>query len=253
MSVLVEAGSDVADPDVLYPATVPDMAESGLHSLVRFLTYGALRGHFAGRPGCFVGQDRNLYYRPHPEAAFVVPDVFVCFGVDPSALEVSASYRLWDAGAPPAFVLEIASERTHRRDRQEKPAIYLEVGVDEYWRFDPTGGDLHTPILQGDRRIGGAWEPIPTVPDGGVRLRGLSRALGLDLHAEPRRLRLRDPRTGNWLADPEETRQQRDDARLALDVTRHERDAAEDRAEAAEAELAALRARLNDRDGATPR
>ncbi|MCY3951723.1 MAG: Uma2 family endonuclease [bacterium] len=255
MSVLAEV-----DPAVAYPATVPEMGEAPRHARAQFLAYGALSAHFAGRRDCFVGQDFNVYYRRAPDAAFVEPDVLVCFGVDPRALEEDFSYRIWDAGAPPSFVLEVASQRTHRRDREEKPGIYLEVGVGEYWRFDPTGGDLHTPALQGDRRVGDAWEPVEVAPDGEGRLRGRSRVLGLDLHAEERRLRFRDPRTGLWLPDPEDTRHALDENRHALDLTRQERDAAEaarraaeDRAEAAEAEVAALRARLNDQDGDTPR
>ena len=225
MSVLAEV-----DPAVAYPETVPEMAESGLHWQVRIQTYIALRDHFAGHPDCFVCSERNLYYRPQPNTAFVVPDLFVSFGVDPGALELDFSYRLWDAGAPPAFVLEIASEKTHNSDLNVKPAVYLEVGVGEYWRLDPTGGDYYTPALQGDRRAGDAWAPIAVDRDGDGRLRGHSAVLGLDLHAEPHRLRLRDPQTGLWLPDHDETRRQRD---------------------ATEAEVAALRARLNDQTGDT--
>ena len=229
------------DPAVAYPATVPEMGESGLHSQVRIQTYLALRDHFAGRAGCFVCTDRNVYYRPVPEVAFVVPDVFVSFGVDPGALELDFSYRIWDAGAPPRFVLEVASERTYRNDLDDKPGVYLEMGAEEYWRFDPTGGEFFAPMLQGDRRAGGAWEPIGTDREGGG-LVGRSEALGLDLRAEARRLRLRDPQTGLWLPDHDDTRRERDAAQARAT-------AAEDRATAAEAEVAALRTRLNDRDG----
>ena len=225
------------DPDVAYPAT-PTVPESSLHSLVRYLSYGALREHFLGRPGCYVGYDLNIYYRPRPNPAVVAPDVFVCFGVDSDALGLVASYRLWDVGTPPAFVLEIASEGTYDEDLQEKPAKYLEMGVTEYWRFDPTGGDLYTPVLQGDRRVGDLWQPVDVDTEDG-RLRGHSAVLALDLHAEEHRLRFRDPRGGDWLADPSETRRQRDAAEARAT-------AAEARATAAEAELIALRARLND-------
>ncbi|MCY3847010.1 MAG: Uma2 family endonuclease [Acidobacteria bacterium] len=226
------------DPDVAYPAT-PSVPDSDLHSLVRFLCYGALRGHFAGLRGCFVGQDLNVYYRPLPARRVVAPDVFVCFGVDPRRIQEAASYRLWEVGAPPAFVLEVASERTYRNDLDDKPAAYLEMGVSEYWRLDPTGGEFYTPALQGDSRAGGAWAPIAVGADDGGRLAGRSGVLGLDLYAEGRRLRFRDPRSGHWLADPDEARQ-------ALDTESAARRAAEDRAEAAEAEVAALRVRLDE-------
>jgi len=233
------------------------MGESGLHYKVREQAAIALRDHFAARGDCFVCSERNLYYRPKPGRKFLVPDVFVSFGVDPEPLELAASYRLWESGAP-AFVLEIASEKTHTQDRKLKRRAYLEMGAGEYWRFDATGGEFCTPMLQGDRHAGAAWEPIPAAPDAGG-LRAHSRSLGLDLHAEPGSLRFKDPRTGLWLPDHEETRRQLDTeaaARRAAEAARRAAEAArrsaEDRAEAAEAELAALRARLDDRDGEAP-
>ncbi|MCY3953326.1 MAG: Uma2 family endonuclease [bacterium] len=236
MSVLTDL-----DPNVAYPGS-PSVPDSGLHSLVRFLAYGALREHFAGRPGCYVGQDRNVYYRPLPDSAFVAPDVFVCFGVDPGPIELAASYRLWEVGAPPAFVLEIASEGTYQNDLEDKPAKYLEMGVTEYWRFDPTGGDFYTPVLQGDRRAGDSWVPIAVDPDGG----GRSRVLGLDLCADTHRLRFRDPRGGPWLPDPDETRRQRDAAEDRAEAAERALGTETAARRAAEAELAALRARLDD-------
>ena len=184
-----------------------------------------------------------------------------------------------DTGAPPRFVPEVASEDTRDRDRDDKPAIYLEVGADEYWRLDPAGGDFYTPILQGDRRVGGAWEPIQVTLDDG-RLRGHSRALGLDLHAEPDRLRFRGPNPGLWLPDYDDTCEALNDTRQVLDETRQALNEPDRRSttpaanatprpppvappkteptpsrhraaarSAAEAELAALRARRNDRNG----
>ena len=240
MSVLADL-----DPDVAYPAT-PSVPDSDLHSLVRFLCYGALRAHFAGRPGCFVGQDLNVYYRPLPDRRVVAPDVFVCFGVEPLRIQEAASYRLWEVGAPPAFVLEVASERTYRNDLDDKPAAYLEMGVSEYWRLDPTGGEFYTPALQGDSRAGGAWAPIAVGTDDGGRLRGHSRVLGLDLHAEDHRLRFRDARSGCWLADPDETRHQRDAAVARATAAEDRAEAAEAARRASEAEVAALRARLGE-------
>ncbi|MCY3807541.1 MAG: Uma2 family endonuclease [bacterium] len=241
MSVLTEV-----DPAVAYPATAPDMGESPRHSRAQFLAYGALSAYFSGRSDCFVGQELNVYYRRAPDTKFVVPDVLVSFGVDAGAIEEDFSYRIWDAGAPPAFVLEIASGTTAERDREDEPAIYLEVGAREYWRFDPSGRGLHSPVLQGDRRVGGAWAPIAVGPDDDGRLAGHSSVLELDLHADERRLRFRDPRTGRWLPDPDDASRYNDDLREALHLVRHERDAEAAARRAAEAEVAALRARLDD-------
>ena len=225
------------DPDVAYPATAPEMGESETHSMARFWVYGALRDHFAERAGCYISQGINIYYRLGDNKTFVEPDMFVSFGVDLEAIGSASSYRLWEWGAP-AFVLEIASGSTYHRDRDDKPAIYLEVGASEYWRFDPTGGEMHTPALQADRLVNGAWQPIDVTPDGDGRLCGYSSALRLDVYAEGQRLRLRDPRTGLWLPNTDETRRQRDDAQARAKAAQ---DQAKAEAAAREAETAARR------------
>jgi len=233
------------DPDVAYPAT-PTVPESGLHSLARFAAYGALRAWFAERPGCWVGEDRNVYYRNGDPDIAVAPDVFVCFGVDPERLEPAVSYRVWEVGAAPAFVLEIASAKTASVDLDEKPAKYLAMGVGEYWRFDPTGGEHFRPALQGDRRAGGRWEPVAVSADRHGHPSGHSDTLDLVLCARGTLLRFHDPRTGAWLPDPDQQA-----AAAAAERARADRQAAaaaaeRARADRAEAELAALRRRLDE-------
>ena len=189
-----------------YPVAVSDKVESGLRSQVRHLAYRSLSRHFGERPGCFVGQARDIHYRRGDDQAFVTPDLFVCFGVDSGALDVATSYLLWEAGAPPAFVLEIASEWTEGGEGRDKLAIYLEVGVEEYWRFNPVGIEPYTQMLLGGRHDGAAWEPIKVSPDDYGGYRGRSSVLGLDLHAHPLVLRFRDPHACRWLPDHGETR-----------------------------------------------
>ena len=46
-------------------------------------------------------------------------------------------------GKPPDFAMEIASLRTAENAYIGKRAGYAAFGVPEYWRFDPTGGDLY--------------------------------------------------------------------------------------------------------------
>ena len=204
------------------------MAQTVLHSDTRMRALSAFRNHFRERPDCFVSSGVNVYCRPLPDTKFVDPDLFVCFGVDSESLRLDFSYRIWDAGAPPCFVLEISSERSRVVDLRDKPDIYLEMGVGEYWRLDPTGGDFYTPALQGDRLVGGAWEPIEVAPDEDGFLRGHSPAVGLDLHAEPRRLRFSDPQTGLWVPNFGERLRERE-------IYRRRCEAAEARTAAAEA------------------
>ena len=55
----------------------------------------------------------------------VVPDVFVVTGTD----EVPRfSYKIWEVGIVPQFVMEVASAATRRRDRDVKYSICEQLG-----------------------------------------------------------------------------------------------------------------------------
>ena len=217
----------------------------------------ALRHWYAGRAdveGAWVCCDINVYYKKGDPKVVVAPDVAVAFGVDVAAVENKTTYKVWEAGAVPCFALEIASPTTLRTDLDVKPAKYAELGVQEYWRLDPTGGELLVPPLQGERRVSGRWAPIEVVADGVDGLRARSDVLGLDLCWQPPKLRLWDIAAGAWLPDPDdladtaaraeaaESRAESEAARAQAAESRAAAEAA--RAEAAEAELAELRARL---------
>ncbi len=247
--------SVVAGPpevDIYYPEG-PPMPEGNLQTRRRMELAWALRHWYDRRAveGAWVCCDINVYYRKGDPRAVVAPDVAVAFGVDAAAQEPEHTFRVWDAGAAPCFALEIASPTTVDVDLHEKPAKYAELGVAEYWRLDPTGGDLLDPPLQAERRVSGRWAAIEVTADAGGGLRGRSDVLGLDLCWQPPKLRLFDITAGVWLPDPDDeatARQAAEDrasaaeAELAEEATA--RQAAEDRASAAEAELAELRARL---------
>ena len=229
MSAVVAGPPEV---EVEYPEG-PKVPEGDLQVRRRAELHFALRHWLAERPDsdtAWASSDINVYYKQGDPTVVVCPDVAVAFGVNVAALDGRGTYRVWDAGAPPTFVLEVASPTTVAVDLTVKPARYAELGVQEYWRFDPTGGDLLNPLLQGERRRAGRWQPIEVTPGADGSLRGRSDALGLDLCWEPPKLRLFDPATASWLLDPDDLREARS--------------AAEARAEAAEAELAALRRQL---------
>ena len=203
-----------------------------------------------------------LYYEEGNSRVYIAPDVYVLFGV--RGLGALPSYRLWEVGKAPDFVLEVTSAGTHGDDRVEKPPIYAAMGVREYWRFDPECIYM-APPLAGRRLVGGHYQPLPTGlgANGGVTV--YSEVLGLSLEAQRSvpverpgygawRLFLRDPITGERLADHEQTTAQRDAAlaraeaaeakAAAADVAAARADVAEAQAAAAAVELAALRARL---------
>ena len=252
-------GSIVTGPpevEVYYPEG-PSVPEGNLQTRRRMELVIALRHWFDRRAddvGAWVCCDINVYYKQGDPKVVVAPDVAVAFGVDAAALETESTFRVWDAGAAPCFALEIASPTTVRTDLYVKPAKYAALGVSEYWRLDPTGGELLEPPLQGERRVSGRWTAIEVAAEAGGGLRARSDVLGLDLCWQPPKLRLWDLAAGEWLPDPDDlaaqAAQAAEDAaaRLTAEAELAEeasaRLAAESRASAAEAELAELRARL---------
>ena len=200
--------------------------------------YLILEDHFHSRPDVLVGGDGYLCYDPRDRSDYVRPDCLVAFGVSPDAIRARNGYVIGEVGQPPDFVLEVASESTGHLDCTVKRDIYAEIGIDEYWRFDPTGGEYHDRPLAGDRLVNGAYAPIELSADADGMIRGHSSALGLDLCWDRGWLRFYDPVAGEYLPDLAEAKAQRDAAAEARAA------AAEARAATAEAEAKTLRERL---------
>ena len=156
-----------------------------------------LESHFMARTDAYVAGSMAVYYRQGDPTAVVVPDVFVVLGAPQK--EWRKSYRIWDeGGVVPNFVVEVASESTSRRDATTKLSTYEQMGVREYWRFDPLG-TLIPGRLAGSRLEGGQYQPVRAVRAAGWHR---SEALGLELRAERWLLRFHDPLLGAGLADP---------------------------------------------------
>ena len=223
---------------VLSPAAVEypsgdgqPMAENDwqLHAIIDSIS--ALRLHYRDRPDVYVSGDLFIYYEEGNPRARVAPDVFVAFGVPKRKRPI---YKLWEEGVVPAFVMEVASVSTWREDDRRKVKLYEGLGVREYWQYDPTGEYLGV-HLKAHRLVEGAYalQPVVESIDGTLLLR--SESLGLDFRVKGEEFHFSDPVTGERLR--------------ALAEEYDARRAAESRAVAAEAELAALRALLDERGG----
>ena len=195
--------------------------------------------HFKARQDAYVAGSMALYYRQGDPAAVVVPDVFVVLG----ALHKQArkSYLLWEeGGVVPSFVVEVASPSTSRRDATTKRAKYEQMGVHEYWRFDPLG-ELIAGRLAGWRLAAGRYERVRAVrPEGWYR----SEALGLELRAERWLLRFHDPRLGRDMPTHAEAVRERDEAVLERDRVVLERDRVARERDEANQRIRELEARL---------
>ncbi len=227
------------------PPRIPDMQQ--YDRLVAFDSI--LRAHFAPRTDVLISGQGYLRHEAGNDAERLAPDCVVAFGVNPAAIVARNGYVISEVGKPPDFVLEVASRSTGRRDYTVKRTGYASYGVQEYWRFDHTGGRYHDAALAGDRLVAGEYEPITIneEPDG-VRW-GHSPVLCLDLCWGDGELRVYDPVAGMYLPTTLESHAERvaAAARAAVAEGRHAaeqaaRMTAEDRAAAAEGRAAAERA-----------
>ena len=165
-----------------------------------------LKMHFAAFGDIYVSSDLLVYYDQGNPNTAVAPDVFVAFGVPK---RVRKSYRLWQERRVPDFVLEVASDSTAEDDATEKKDLYEELGVREYWMYDPQG-DLHDPRLRGYVLVGREYQELPARALAGNGLAIRSEVLKLELRLEEGRLRLWDPAGQRYLLTPEEEKAARE-------------------------------------------
>ena len=155
------------------------IAQSVAHGVAVRQAAAALDLHFAEREDVLVAMELVIYYQRGQAAAKLQPDVQVVLGV-PRAVK-RGSYKIWQEGKAADFVLEVASPSTTRNDAEHKAREYARIGVREYWRLDPDGALMSSP-LEGYVASGGGYGRVEPVAGTGRHL--WSDVLGLDLRAE---------------------------------------------------------------------
>ena len=228
------------EQEIEYPTSDGQpMAETTLHRKVMFDLIEGLEIHFAEVPDVWVGGNLFLCYEKGNPAAHLAPDVLLAKGVEKWD---RPNYLLWEE-TPPSLVVEVTSRKTRRDDQGKKKALYERIGVEEYVLFDPYGEYLR-PRLQGYRLDGGRYQPLPLEQEGAL----FSRATGLLMRPEGRRLRLVDAVTGEklpWYDEVgtalvrESLSRKAAEAKAAEEVAA--RRSAEEKIRALEAELSRLR------------
>ena len=243
------APTDTAD---LYPDTDgKPMAASDLHLEILIWLIQALREHFADTPDTYVSGDILTYYTEGNPRDVVAPDVLVAFGIGQKRRH---TYKVWEEGKVPDFVMEFSSKTTYRNDLTDKKALYAALGISNYLLYDAEALYLSPPLM-GFRLVDGVYVPIPPGADGCIH----SDVLGLDFVIQEGRLRVYDPIGGEWLQTPAEAHAARADREAIARQQQHARadreaiarqqqharaETAEARAETAEAEVERLREQL---------
>jgi len=209
------------EKDVLYPdSDGKPMAESDIHCdrIINILVM--LKDRYRKDPNVYVAGNLFLYFEEGNPRRNVAPDVMVVLGVEK---KYRRSYKVWAEGKAPDMIIEVTSDSTQYEDLYAKKELYRELGVKEYYLFDPTGDYLSEP-LQAYHLVEGEYQPVPS--EGGF---WRSPVLGLTLKAEGGHLRLYDAQTGEPLLDPAAQSQAREQA----EVERRRAEAARQQAETA--------------------
>jgi Uma2 family endonuclease len=213
-----------AEPDdTVYPdSDGAPLAETPIHVAQIVYLLVALQNHFATDPLVYVGANMFLFWLKGQPDKRVAPDVYLVRGIEPP--HNWRSYRVWEHGLAPQVIFEITSRSTRSEDTGFKRELYEQIGVQEYFLFDPLGEYLR-PALQGYRLVGERYQPLRLDDKRGLR----SEQLGLWMTAREGNLRLLDPVKGRWLLAPNEEFAYR----LAAEQRAEQAEAAAQEAEAA--------------------
>ena len=185
-------------PDIFYED--PEPVEDGLqqtphiHRITHLLTE-----RYKDQPDVFVSSGGFVNYDAGNGNRRVAPDLYIAFDVDVAGIYTNLpNFWTWEVGKAPDFVLEVASPSTAANDLGPKRALYERLGVLEYWRLDPTGGQLYGQPIAGDRLIDGVYAACE-VQTSADRARGHSQLLGIDFSWDGREFDLLDPDTGRTI------------------------------------------------------
>ena len=198
---------------IFYPETDgKPMAETDLHRKLMVRLINLLQRFFVGQQ-VYVSGNLLLYYEEGNPRKSVSPDCFVVFGVDQFDRRI---YQTWVEEKIPSAVFEVSSKTTQQEDLGKKMGIYADLGVQEYFIYDPTGDYLVPPLkafgLRGEGYV--PMQPLKTevdlgllafTPDAGEPPEFISNVLGLRLALdEAKQLQLFNLKTNQRLLTDEE-------------------------------------------------
>lgn len=153
--------------EIFYPSEDgTPVAETYDHLFALLATLDVLTQYLSGRQATVLA-DQFLYYSQGFPALRVAPDVMVIFDVAPGGRD---NYKIWEEGQVPSVIFEMTSKETQDRDKTFKKTLYEQLGVLEYWLFDPKG-EWIAQKLQGYRLQGKTYQPITTLYSEPLQLR----------------------------------------------------------------------------------
>lgn len=136
--------------------------------------------------------------------------MMVVYGIEPGRYR---NYKLWEERQIPGIIIEVTSEGTRETDWGFKKRLYEQIGIREYWLFDPLGewiaGRLRGYRLDGE----GVYRPIENQ---------VSEVLNLKLEPGEGQLDLYRLDNGEKLLPPDELAQELEQTEQELAQTERE-------------------------------
>ncbi|NJM49402.1 MAG: Uma2 family endonuclease [Alkalinema sp. RU_4_3] len=147
MTVAIEKNVDANPAEaIFYPSEDGQpLAETYAHLMAIFAILSVLKQYLAAESAQFsrsidkpgtVLSDQFLYYAKGYPRLRVAPDVMVIFNVAGGGRD---NYKIWEEGEVPSIIFEVTSKGTKGEDESFKHLLYEQLGVQEYWQFDPKG------------------------------------------------------------------------------------------------------------------
>lgn len=156
---------DVPDPMNLDPWIEQDEPlASDFHRFEQIRVFDALVERFP-LPDAYVLFERWLVMRLHDRVRKVQPDLLVAIGVPHLSHD---EYDPANEGKAPDVLMEWLSPSSLTADLVEKPRDYAQLGVREYFVFNPAGRFAVSRIQGWRLRPDGKKEALPVASDGGV-------------------------------------------------------------------------------------
>lgn len=218
---------------IFYPSADGEpVAETYDHLYALMTTLEVCRQYLKDRQATVLGNQFLFYSQGFP-ALRVAADVMVIFDVQPGGRD---NYKIWEEGQVPVVIFEMTSKGTENHDQNFKKILYEQLGVKEYWLFDPKG-EWIPEKLQGYRLQGEFYQPITD---------NRCEPLQLRLAVEDKLIGFYREDTGEKLLIPDELLAQLQQETLARQEAEKRAEAERQRAEELEAMLARYRERFGE-------
>jgi Uma2 family endonuclease len=180
-----------AQTNICYPSSDGEpVAETYDHLYAILITLEVLRQYLQGQRATVLA-NQFLYYSQGLPRLRTAPDVMVIFDVEPGGRD---NYKIWEEGQIPKVIFEMTSPGTRQQDLGFKKDLYAQLGVQEYWMFDPKG-EWIPEKLSGYQLQGEQYIPITD---------GQSMVLNLSLKVEDKLIGFYRNDTGEKLPIPSE-------------------------------------------------